>query len=180
MVYVFLGQGFEEIEALAPVDLLRRAELPVQTVGIAKREITGSHGITVRCDLIDDEITPEGIDMIVLPGGMPGTLSLENSEAVQTVIDFCVQNHKWIGAICAAPSILGHKGLLNGRQAVCFPGYEEQLTGALLSNEPVCVDGHIITAKGPGVSVEFGLKLVEVLTSPRRAQILKDSLQCRG
>lgn len=180
MVYVFLGQGFEEIEALAPVDLLRRAELPVQTVGIGKREITGSHGITVRCDLADDDVKPEGLDMIVLPGGMPGTLSLEKSEAVQTVIDYCAQNDKWIGAICAAPSILGHKGLLNGRQAVCFPGYEEQLTGATLSKDSVCVDGRIITAKGPGVSVEFGLKLVEVLTDRRRAQVLKDSLQCRG
>lgn len=180
MVYVFLGQGFEEIEALAPVDLLRRAELPVQTVGIGKREITGSHGITVRCDLADDDVKPEGLDMIVLPGGMPGTLSLEKSEAVQTVIDYCAQNDKWIGAICAAPSILGHKGLLNGRQAVCFPGYEEQLTGATLSKDSVCVDGRIITAKGPGVSVEFGLKLVEVLTDRQRAQVLKDSLQCRG
>lgn len=180
MVYVFLGQGFEEIEALAPVDLLRRAELPVQTVGIGKREITGSHGITVRCDLADDDVKPEGLDMIVLPGGMPGTLSLEKSEAVQIVIDYCAQNDKWIGAICAAPSILGHKGLLNGRQAVCFPGYEEQLTGATLSKDSVCVDGRIITAKGPGVSVEFGLKLVEVLTDRRRAQVLKDSLQCRG
>ncbi len=178
MIYVFLGQGFEEIEALTPVDLLRRAELPVQTVGIGKREITGSHGITVRCDLVDDDISPEGLDMIVLPGGMPGTLSLEKSEAVQTAVDGCVQNDKWIGAICAAPSILGHKGLLAGRRATCFPGYEEQLAGAVLSEEPVCVDGHIITAKGPGVSVEFGLKLVEVLTSRRRAQILKDSLQC--
>ncbi|MBE6907941.1 MAG: DJ-1/PfpI family protein [Ruminococcaceae bacterium] len=180
MIYVFLGQGFEEIEALTQVDLLRRAELSVQTVGIGKRDITGSHGITVRCDLVDDDIKPEGLDMVVLPGGMPGTLSLEKSEAVQTVIDYCVQNDKWIGAICAAPSILGHKGLLNGRQAVCFPGYEEQLAGAMLSAEPVCVDGRIITAKGPGVSIEFGLKLVEVLTNSRRAEILKDSLQCRG
>lgn len=180
MIYVFFGQGFEEIEALTPVDLLRRAELPVQTVGIGKREITGAHGVTVRCDICDNEITPNGLEMIVLPGGMPGTLHLEKSEAVQTAIDYCVNNDKWIGAICAAPTILGHKGLLRGREATCFPGCEEQLIGAKLSSEPLCVDGHFITAKGPGMSMEFGLKLVEVMTDPRRMQALKGSLQCRA
>ncbi len=180
MIYVFFGQGFEEIEALTSVDLLRRAELDVQTVGIGQREITSAHGVTVRCDISDDEISPEGLEMVVLPGGMPGTLALEQSEAVQTAIEYCVENNKWIGAICAAPTILGHKGLLQDKNVTCFPGFEEQLIGAKISNEPLCMDGNIITAKGPGMSIEFALKLVEVLTDSRHAKVLKGSLQCRA
>lgn len=180
MIYVFFGQGFEEIEALTSVDLLRRAELDVQTVGIGQREITSAHGVTVRCDISDDEISPEGLEMVVLPGGMPGTLALEQSEAVQTAIEYCVENNKWIGAICAAPTILGHKGLLQDKNVTCFPGFEEQLIGAKISNEPLCMDGNIITAKGPGMSIEFALKLVEVLTDSRQAKVLKGSLQCRA
>lgn len=180
MIYVFFGQGFEEIEALTPVDLIRRAELDVTTVGIGQKEITSAHGVTVRCDITDDEIKPEGLDMIVLPGGMPGTLALEQSQAVQTAIQYCMDNNKWIGAICAAPSILGHKGLLNSKTVTCFPGFEEQLIGANISKEPLCVDGNIITAKGPGMSMEFAIKLVEVLTDARHAKVLKSSLQCRA
>ena len=180
MIYVFFGQGFEEIEAVTPVDLLRRAELPVKTVGVGGKEITGAHGITVMCDLTEEEASPEGLDMIVLPGGMPGTLSLEHSETVQAFIDFCAENGKWIAAICAAPSILGHKGRLAGRFATCYPGFEDQLAGARIQEDPVCVDGKFVTGKGPGAAVEFSLKLVELLVSPTRAEFLKGSLQCRG
>ncbi|MEM1485357.1 DJ-1 family glyoxalase III [Oscillospiraceae bacterium PP1C4] len=180
MIYVFLGEGFEEVEALAAVDVLRRAELEVQLVGVGARQVTGAHGITVLCDISESDATPEHLDMIVLPGGMPGTLMLERSEIVQSFIDFAADNDKWIAAICAAPSILGHKGLLQGRTATCYTGFEEQLMGAKLSQEAVCVDGRFVTARGMGVAVDFALKLVELLISPKRAEILKAALLCKG
>ena len=180
MIYVFLASGFEEIEALTPVDLLRRCELDVKTVGINSQCITGSNGISVLCDIDDNEIVlDENIDMIILPGGMPGTLNLEKSNNVIKAIDFCIENNIYIGAICAAPSILGHKNLLNGKNAVCYPGFETQLINANIIEEDVCVDGNIITAKGAGVSIEFSLKLVELLISKDRAEKLKGSLQCK-
>ncbi len=116
--------------------------------------------------------------MIILPGGMPGTVNLENNPVVQQAIDFCVKNNKFIGAICAAPSILGHKGLLNGKKAVCFEGFEDQLTGADVQNTAVAVDGNIVTARGAGVAVQFGLKLAEVLISKERSDVLKASILC--
>lgn len=179
MIYVFLADGFEECEALTPADLLRRAELEVRLVGVGKKTVTGSHGISVVCDMTDDQADPAAMEMLVLPGGMPGTLHLEQSQTVQAFIDFAAASEKWIAAICAAPSILGHKGLLAGRRAVCFPGYEEQLTDAMLCDEDICVDGRFVTARGMGVSTEFGLKLVEVLCGEERATLLKAAIQCR-
>lgn len=178
MIYVFLAQGFEEIEALAVVDILRRAELEVKMVGVGGKKITGSHGITVECDIIEDESSPDGLEMIVLPGGLPGTLNLEKSETVQGYIDFAVDNDKWIGAICAAPSILGHKGLLEGKRVTCYPGFDSQLGGAVYTASPVEKSGKIITAKGPGAAVDFALVLVEELLGSHRSQILRESLQC--
>ena len=121
MIYAFLAEGFEETEAVTPIDLLRRSGKKVITVGVGDNIIMGSHGIPVVTDTIAQEapLTDE-LEMIILPGGMPGTLNLEKSEYVQAAIDFCTANNKYIGAICAAPSILGHKGLLKGRKAVCY------------------------------------------------------------
>ena len=134
MIYVFLADGFEEVEALTPVDLLRRSGKDVKLVGVAAKRVTGSHGINVECDITAGEIVLGGdLEMIVLPGGMPGTLNLEKSEVVQTAVDFCYDRNIPIGAICAAPSILGHKGLLQGREAIAYPGFEGQLTGAQIS-----------------------------------------------
>lgn len=164
MIYMFLANGFEETEALAPLDLLRRAEQKILTVGIGGTQITGAHGITVAADIaVSDMVLGGDLEMIILPGGMPGTLNLEKSEAVQTAIDFCIDRNLYIGAICAAPSILGHKGLLDGREAIAYPGFETQLGNAVISENSVCRSGNIITAKGAGVAIEFGLKLVEVL-----------------
>ena len=179
MIYVFLADGFEEVEALAPVDLLRRAELTVKLVGVGKRTVTGSHGITVVCDLTDEEADPADLTMLVLPGGMPGTLGLEKSPIVQAFIDFAADNDRWIAAICAAPSILGHKGLLDGRRAICYPGYEEQLGSAIITDQAVCVDGRFVTARGMGVSVAFGLRLVALLCGEQRANLLKAAIQCK-
>ena len=173
MIYVFLANGFEEVEALAPIDLLRRCELEVVTVGVGGRQITGSHGITVLTDITDREIVLGGdLQMIVLPGGMPGTLNLEHSESVQTAVDFCAERGIFIGAICAAPSILGHKGLLADREAIAYPGFETQLAGARISTHSVVRDDFFITAQGAGVAVPFGLKLCEALCGERRAETL--------
>lgn len=180
MIYVFLANGFEETEAIAPIDMLRRAEKAVLTVGIGGTQITGSHGITIAADIPVSEMVLGGdLEMIVLPGGMPGTLNLEKSEAVQTAIDFCMVRDIPIGAICAAPSILGHLGLLEGREAIAYPGFETQLTGAVISKEPVCQSGNIITAKSAGVAMEFGLKLVEVLCGEEEAAHVAAAVCCK-
>lgn len=180
MIYCFLADGFEEMEALCPVDILRRGGCEVVTVGVGEEIITGSHGISVCADITDSETElNDKVEMIILPGGMPGTLNLEKNLNVQKAIDHCFQNNKFIGAICAAPSVLGHKGLLKGREAICFPGFEEQLDCGKISDDYVCMDGNIITAKGAGVAQEFGLKLLEVLKGKEAAVKLKESLQCK-
>ena len=179
MIYVFLAKGFEEIEALTVVDCLRRAELEVYTVGIGGKIITGSHNIPVFCDLDENEIlTSDEIDAVVLPGGMPGTLNLEANKTVNDFIDYCVQNDKYVCAICAAPSILGHKGLLKGRKACCFPGFENELEGATVSEDFVCTDGKYITAKGMGAAIEFSREITRVLLDDFTADRIKASLQC--
>lgn len=180
MVYVFLANGFEELEALSPIDVLRRAGVETVTVGVGGREITSAHGVRFTADIEEGDIKlDDGLDMIVLPGGMPGTNNLEASPSVQAAIDFCVKNDRYVAAICAAPKILGAKGLLDGRKAVCFPGFESFLKGAEISADSVVQDGRFITAKGAGVALEFALKLAGLLTSEEKAEALAASLQCR-
>ncbi|MBE6873066.1 MAG: DJ-1/PfpI family protein [Ruminococcus albus] len=181
MVYVFLANGFEELEALAPIDILRRAGVEVVTVGVDSTEITASHKVVFNADTTVDKITlDDKLEMIVLPGGMLGTLNLENNDYVQAAIDYCVKNDKYVSAICAAPSILGHKGLLKGRKAVCFPGFEKDLEGAEIAEIGVAEDGKFITAKGAGVCIEFALKLVEKLVSAEKADEIKRGIQCQN
>ena len=180
MVYVFLADGFEDIEALAPIDILRRANAEVRTVGVTGKEVTSSHGVTVKTDIsVSDIKLDSDLELIVLPGGMPGTLNLEASKGVQNAIDFCAANDKYIAAICAAPSILGHKGLLKGKKAVCFPGFEKDLIGAETCSDLVVKDGKFITGKGPGACIEFGLKLAEVIVSAEASMNIKAGMQCR-
>lgn len=179
MIYVYLAEGFEEIEALSPVDLLRRSGKNVITVGVGGKVIKGSHGIPVTADITESEaLLSDELEMIVLPGGMPGTLNLEKSDYVQSAIDYCVCNDIFIGAICAAPSILGHKGILNRKTAVCYPGFESQLEGAEIGNESVVADGKIITARGAGVAVDFALKLIEVLISEDESRKQYNNIIC--
>lgn len=179
MIYVYLANGFEEIEALTPVDLLRRAGKQVIMVGVGDSVIVGSHGIAVVPDTIAQEaILDDELEMIVLPGGMPGTLNLEGSPYVQDAIDFCIKNNKTIGAICAAPSILGHKGLLKNKTAVCYDGFETQLDGANIGSGSVAVDGNIVTARGAGVATQFALKLVELLVSKAESDRLFNAILC--
>ena len=178
MVYVFLANGFEELEALAPIDVLRRAGANVVTVGVGSRQITSAHGVGFITDMTAEDIRLSGdLEMIVLPGGMPGADNLENSPEVQAAIDFCSDNDKWIAAICAAPKILGHKGLLSGRKATCFPGFEKDLSGAFVTGDPVNADGRFITAKGAGAALRFALRLTEALFGKDKASALASSLQ---
>lgn len=178
MIYVFLAPGFEEIEALAVVDVLRRAELDVLTVGVGEDFVIGSHQIPVACDISEKAmVLDDSVEAIVLPGGMPGTLNLEKSENVQKAIDWAITNDKYVCAICAAPSILGHKGLLDGKNATCFPGFEDELFGAKISKDFVVIDGKIITARGMGSAIEFGLQIAEKLTNTENAKKIRASLQ---
>ena len=177
MIYTFLADGFEEIEALCPVDIMRRAGLTVTTVGIGKKEIIGSHGIGVISDTVDSELTFEDIELIFLPGGMPGTKNLDASQTVHKAIDLAIEQNAYITAICAAPMILGKRGLLNGKNAVCYPSFEEYLIGATVPNDKkVIVDEKIITAKGMGVSHELGLTIVALLCGKEKSDELRKSI----
>lgn len=169
MVYVMLAEGFEEVEALAPVDMLRRAGANVVMVGVTGEAVRGAHGIVVAADITADQMNMEGVEMLVLPGGMPGTLNLEKSEYVQAALEYCYENSIHIAAICAAPSILGHRGYLRGRYATCFPGYESELNCRKVSERPVITDSGITTAKSAGHAVNFGCELVNVLMGPEKA-----------
>ena len=177
MIYTFLADGFEEIEALCPVDIMRRAGLSVTTVGIGKKEIIGSHGICVLADVTDSELEFKDIDLIFLPGGMPGTKNLDASETVHKAIDLALEQDAYITAICAAPMILGKRGILVGKKATCYPSFEQYLTGATVSDsETVIVDGKIITAKGMGVSHELGLEIVRILCGSEKADALRKAI----
>ena len=172
MVVLFLANGFEEIEALTPLDLLRRVGVEVVTVGVGGKSITGSHGITV---MADTDTLPKGdIDMVILPGGMPGAANLDASPVVADALARTKAAGGYLCAICAAPMVLGHQGYLVGRRAVCFPGFEEELTGAEIVPDAFVVrDGDVITAKGMGAALDFGLALVAALKDEDTARNLR-------
>lgn len=180
MVYVFLADGFEEIEALSVVDILRRAEIDVKTVGISGECVTGAHNITVKADITADKIDKSNITAAVLPGGMPGAINLKNSAAVEDTLLYCAANDKVIAAICAAPLVLGNLGLLKNKTATCYPGFENELTGAEYKDIPVCVHGNIITAFGPGAAIDFGLELVKKLKNTELADKIYKGMKCYG
>ncbi|MBQ4290151.1 MAG: DJ-1/PfpI family protein [Clostridia bacterium] len=178
MIYLFLADVFEETEAITPLDLIRRAGGEIRTVGVPGTRVTGSHGITVEADLsLSDFQIDDSIEMLILPGGMPGTVNLDSAPKVHEAIRFAAERGLPIGAICAAPSILGRIGLLSGHAAVCYPGFEDQLIGAEISAKSVVVDENLITAKGMGVALEFGLCLVEVLFGEDEAKRIRESVQ---
>ncbi len=162
-VIVFLAEGFEEIEAISIIDVLRRAEVSVTTVSISKeKEVKGAHNVPVVADKLFDDVDFASYDMIVLPGGMPGAKNLQEHEGVKKQVEV-FEKDKHVGAICAAPMVLGGMGLLKGRRATCYPGFEAELIGATITNEEVTVDGNIITGKGPAFAMKFALQLVETL-----------------
>ncbi len=162
MIYCFLADGFEEIEAIAPIDILRRASLPILTVGVTGKTVCGAHGILMETDITIDDVEPDKMTAIILPGGMPGTSNLEADKRVSNLIDFAAKNNLLLCAICAAPMILGKKGLLSGKKATCYPGFESYLTGAEIGGA-ISHDANIITARGAGTALSFGYTILEAL-----------------
>ena len=178
-VYVLLADGFEEIEALTPVDWLRRAGIDVTTVGVGGKVICGAHGIPVTADITEGELQsdPADLSMVVLPGGMPGTNNLDAAPAVDAYLRLAAERDAYIAAICAAPMVLGKRGLLRGKRAVCYPGFEEHLAGATLAvGSAVVTDGKRITAKAAGYAAEFAYALIGELAGDDAAQRVRDAV----
>ena len=163
MVIVLLANGFEELEALSPVDILRRENIEVKTVGIGGKTVTGAHGITVSCDLLAEEVDKSEISAVIFPGGMPGSLNLDASPFTDKFIEAAIKNGGRLAAICAAPLVLGRRGLLRGKRATCFPGFESELIGATPTGEAVVTDGSITTARDFRAAVAFGDELARLL-----------------
>ena len=164
MVYILLGTGFEETEAIAPLDLLRRAGIQVLTVGINGKTVYGSHGIGVEADITLDQMDLTTMDMIVLPGGLGGVASIRASQPALDAVRFAWENGKFVAAICAGPTILADLGILSGRNATCYPGCESGMTDAVLTNNVPCIrDGKVITGTSAGCAIPFGLLLIEAL-----------------
>ena len=160
MIYIILGKGFEETEAVAPGDVLRRAQIPMQYAGIGGRLVEGAHGITLQADITVEEMNLRDMDMIVLPGGMGGVESIEASPAAMAAVEYALKHDRYVAAICAAPTILGKRGWLDGKHAVCYPGMEGQMGKAVVHPEKEAVaDGKLITGRAPGAAIEFGLTL---------------------
>ncbi len=177
MIIEFLAPGFEEVEALAPLDILRRAGLDIRTVAITEngsKVVPGAHNIPVTADLTATEAEKlaenTAVDLVILPGGMPGAANLDRSSTVQLFLDKAVREGAYLAAICAAPMILGKRGLLEGKRATCYPGFEDHLLGADVTGGRVETDGNIVTARGMGVAVEFGLALTAILKGEETAE----------
>lgn len=169
-VYLFFATGFEEIEALTPVDILRRGGINVKTVGVGAKTVTGSHGVQVVADLDGQGFTlPEDAAMVVLPGGGLGTENLAESEMVSAAIQEAAKRKLYIGAICAAPTVLHKEGILGGKRVTAFPAVEEKLTGATYTGGPVEIDGNIITGRSAGVALQFAKTLLTALTGADKA-----------
>lgn len=176
MVYVLLADGFEEVEAIEPIDILRRGGVDVKTVGVTGKVVTGSHGIPVTADIEINEVDGENMELLMLPGGAGHEL-LDASNAVHALINYAVANGIYISAICAAPSILGKKMLLEGKKATCFPGYEKYLYGADITGDKAVTDGKFITGKGAGAAGEFGFAMLALLKDKATADKIKEIMQ---
>ena len=176
MVYIFLAEGFEETEALAPLDILRRAGIETKTVGVTGEFVSGSHNITVKADILPESVNHEEIDAVILPGGLPGTTNLEKNSYVQAAVDYAYDNKKLICAICAAPSILGHKGILDGKEATCYPGFEDSFEGGRYLKQPVVKSDNFITAQAMGAAYDFGFEIVSALKDKETAEKIKEQI----
>ncbi len=181
MFYCFLATGFEEIEAITTVDMLRRAGIDMKTVAVTSDNslvVSGAHNIPVVADMHISDADSADLQGVFLPGGMPGTTNLDENEQVRNLIAFCAENDKYIFAICAAPSVLGHMGLLKGKKATCYPGFEGELTGAEYTSEPAVQEGRIITGKGPGATITFASLIITELCGEKVSSDLKSAMQC--
>lgn len=177
-IYVFLAEGFEEIEALAPVDILRRGNQEVVTTSVTGALwVTSSHGITVKADILMEETDLGDADVLLLPGGMPGSKNLNEHEGVRQALLAHADKGRLIGAICAAPMVLGSLGLLEGRRATCSPGFEIYLTGAEYTQELVTVDGNIVTGEGPAASMPYAYQLLSMVADEDISRTLQEKMQ---
>ncbi len=180
-VYVFLANGFEEVEAFAPVDILRRGGVEVVLVSItASRSVETSHGVTIEADCHIADANLSDADMLVLPGGMPGASNLMESNEVCSALKAQHEAGKLIGAICAAPMVLGRLGILEGKRATCYPGFEQYLDGATPTCEMVTVDGNVTTGKGPGAAMAFGYQLLSNFVPNEDVEALKKGMIYQG
>lgn len=176
-VCVFLADGFEEVEGLTVVDILRRAEIKVETVSVTgDREIHGAHKINVQADTLFEEANFENTEMLVLPGGMPGTIHLQEHKGLEALLRKFYGNKKYVAAICAAPTIFGKLEFLEGRKATCYPAMEEGLIGANVTRDKVSVDEHVVTSRGMGTAIPFALCLVELLIGKEKAEEIRTSI----
>lgn len=177
IVLIVLAEGFEEIEAVTPIDVFRRAGLDVIVAGVGQREVTGAHGITVETDLMLEQYQGHP-DAVVLPGGMPGAANLRQSQSLQVLLDKMQKEKKIIGAICASPAVvLSPAGILDGKKATCYPGFENQLGPKVkFTPERVVSDGTVVTSRGPGSALEFSLELVSQLVSPEAAEKISQAM----
>ena len=175
---VFLGDGFEECEALITVDILRRAGVETIMASVMERRIVeSSRNIKIQADVMAEDIIFDDVDLVVLPGGRGGTENLSKSSIVrEKSVEFAADNNKYVAAICAAPSLLAELGLLEGKKATCHPDFENKMKGAVLTGESVVKDGNIITGQGLGASFEFSFKLVELLVNKEKADFIKKSI----
>ena len=180
MYFMFLADGFEETEALVTLDMLRRASIDIRTVGIGGQMICGAHDIFVKADSTEADVDFSCVEGIILPGGMPGTENLYKSSVVADVVALCISKNLLICAICAAPVILGRRGYLAGRNAVCFPGFEEELSGAEVLDKPCVISDNIITAKGAGCVFEFSHSIIEYIVGAECADNVISVIQHKG
>ena len=177
MVYILLAEGFEESEAIVPADLLRRAGIETAFVSVEPGLVRSSHGICVQADLTFGQIDLSRAEMIVLPGGLGGVKNLSKLSGIGHTIQFALEEGKWVAAICAAPTLLAKRGFLQGKKAVCYPGMEDQMEGALPQMEQrVVVDGQIITGRAAGSAFEFGLELVKALAGEEKAEEVRHAV----
>lgn len=175
---IFFAKGYEEIEALTVVDVLRRAGIEISMISACDEDqVTGSHGITVQMDQKLSQVDFEALDILVLPGGMPGTTNLEACEKLMEQLDVFYKEGKLVAAICAAPSIFGHRGYLKGRKATSYPGFESHLEGALVTGGSAEADGNVITGRGMGCAIDFSLKILEILKGKEAAEKMAFSIE---
>jgi 4-methyl-5(b-hydroxyethyl)-thiazole monophosphate biosynthesis len=179
MVYVLLGTGFEEMEAIAPIDLMRRAGIEVLTVGVTGKTVYGSHNIGVEADILIGEMDLTNLDMIVLPGGLGGVASARASEEAMNALDFAWKNGKFVAAICAGPTVLADLGITEGKNATCYPGCEDGMGNANMVCEAAVRDGMLITGTSAGCAVPFGLKLIEALKGGEEARRIAEQIVIR-
>lgn len=179
MVYMLLGTGFEETEAVAPLDLLRRAGIDVLTVGINGKFIMGSHGIPITADIEISEMDLTALDMIVLPGGLGGVTSVRANESAMQALSFAWENQKFVAAICAGPTVLADLHITDGLNATCFPGCEAQMGNANIITQAAVRDGKLITGTSAGCAIAFGLKLIEALKGTEEAMRIADQIVIR-